>query len=107
MAAGRLYTSTSQRQAFNLPLLTSLPVAGGTGQQLEECTVGWNCSRGLGQARAGGGLHPTQIQPLHSAHAARLAAGMPRPGGRNFLLEDLPEKCQAGSDEERNLDGGR
>lgn len=55
----------------------------------------------------GGGLHPTQTQSLHSAHAARLATGMPRPGGRNFLQEDLPEKCQAGSDEERNLDGER
>lgn len=32
---------------------------------------------------------------------------MPRPGGRNFSLEDLPDKCHAGSDEERNLDGER
>lgn len=66
--------------------------------------MGWNYSHGLRQAW--GGLHPTQTQPPHSAHAARLAAGMPRAGGRNFLLEDLPEKCHAGSDEERNLDGG-
>lgn len=62
---------------------------------------------GTGTEGGWGGLHPTQTQSLHSAHAARLAAGMPRPGGRNFLLEDLPEKCQAGSDEERNLDGER
>lgn len=27
--------------------------------------------------------------------------------GRNFSLEDLPEKCHAGSDEERNLDRDR
>lgn len=61
----------------------------------------------LGAGGGRWGLHPTQTQPPRSAHAARLAAGMPRPGGRNFLLEDLPEKCQAGSDEERNLDGER
>lgn len=67
--------------------------------------MGWSCSRRLGPAR--GERHTTQPQPLHFAQAGRLAAGMPRPGGRNFSLEDLPDKCHAGSDEERNLDGER
>lgn len=70
--AGISYTVyTNQHKVSNLPLFTSLPVAGGTGQQLEECIVGWNCSRGLGRARGrGGASHPTQTQPLHSCGEA-------------------------------------
>lgn len=62
---------------------------------------------GTGTGKGARGGHFIPPKPSRFTHAARLAAGMLRPGGRNFLLEDLPEKCQAGSDEERNLDGER
>lgn len=56
-----------------------------------------------------GGMGVIPPNPIHST--------LPRQGGwlrecrdqegRNFSLEDLPEKCHAGSDEERNLDRKR
>lgn len=67
--------------------------------------MGWSCSRSLGPAR--GERHPTQTPatPLCPGREAGCGNAETRRGG--ISLEDLPEKCHAGSDEERNLDRAR
>lgn len=95
----QIKTSTKPPSLLTSPLswLLGGPVSG-----RRNVLWGWSCSRSLGPAR--GKRHPTKPLPLRSARAGRPAAGMPRPGGEEFYWGDLPGKCHAGSDEERNLD---
>lgn len=91
------------------PSLLSSPlllVAGATGQQLEECAVGLSRSRSLGPPRGGALSHPNPSRSTLPRRGGWLRECRDQEG-RNFSLEDLPEKCHAGSDEERNLDRER
>lgn len=70
--------------------------------------MGWNCSRGLGQAGVGDFTPPKPSRFTPPMRPGWLRECRDQEGEFFFfLLEDLPEKCQAGSDEERNLDGER
>lgn len=67
--------------------------------------MGWSCSHSLGPSSGGAPSHPAPVTPLCPGREAGCGNSETRRGG--ISLEDLPEKCHAGSDEERNLDRER
>lgn len=67
--------------------------------------MGWSCSHSLGPSSGGAPSHPATATLLCPGREAGCGKAETRRGG--ISLEDLPEKCHAGSDEERNLDRER
>ncbi|KAG7238548.1 hypothetical protein INR49_030821 [Caranx melampygus] len=63
------------------------------------------CCLKLGTSSGGASSHPAPATPFCPGREAGCGNAETRRGG--ISLEDLPEKCHAGSDEERNLDGER
>lgn len=69
--------------------------------------MGWSCSHSLGPSSGGAPSHPATATATLLCPGREAGCGKAETRRGGISLEDLPEKCHAGSDEERNLDRER